>query len=112
MKDQDICRTRAEVPKGDAGFLLGRAQYRLGGGNGCPHDVRHLDAALFAAPHHIADGGQVACDHVHARFQAHSGHSRRVFDALLIVEHVILRQHVKHMAIRREGHRPRGVHDP
>ncbi len=41
---------------------------------------------------------------MHARFEAHARHSDRLLDPVLLVDDVLLRKHVKHLAITGERH--------
>src|SRR5262249_17997216 len=43
-------------------------------------------------------------------FQAHAGHAERLFDAVLVVDDVILRQDVQHFAVHRDRDGFRRVH--
>src|SRR5215813_1603048 len=46
------------------------------------------------------------------RFQAHAGHAEGLFDAVLIVDDIVLRQHMKHFAVHGNRHSLGGVNDP
>src|SRR5687768_1523258 len=45
------------------------------------------------------------------RFQAHAGHPQGFSDAILVVDDIVLRQHVEHVAVHRDRHRSGGIDD-
>ena len=51
-----------------------------------------------------ADGDRGG-DDVHLRLEAHAGHAERLADAVLVVDDVLLRQHVDDLAVQRDGDR-------
>ena len=49
---------------------------------------------------------------MHLRFQANAGHAQGLFDAILIVDDVILRQNMQHFPVHGDRHRFGCVDDP
>jgi hypothetical protein len=66
------------------------------------HDLLDEQAAAFGALGHICNAGRSRGDHVYARLEANAGHPDRFLDAILVVDDVLLRQHVKHLTITRQ----------
>ena len=50
----------------------------------------------------VVRGGELGRDDVHARLEPHAGHAERIADAVLIVDDVLLWQHVQHLAVHRD----------
>ena len=105
----DVHGATAHIDDADPQFLLIRRQYRIAGGqsredqllNPQPHP---LDALLDVAHHVVVAGNQVYLGpHTHTR------KADRILDPFLIIDGVLLGQHVQHPMLFRQSHRLGGV---
>jgi hypothetical protein len=109
VKQRDVGRAAAHVDERDTELFLFIGQHRLGRGERLEHDVGDVEAGAVAALDDVLRRGDGAGDDVDLRLQAHAGHAERLLDAVLLVDDVVLRQDVQHLAVHRDRDRLRGV---
>ena len=90
-------------------LLLVRRQAGLGRGDLRQHRVDHLEPGAVHAGHRVLRGGGRAGDDVDVHLEARARHAGRVADAVLVVDHELLRQHVQDLAVHRDRDRLGGV---
>ena len=88
------------------------SQHRLTGGELLEDDVIHFEAAAAYALDNVLCRAHRAGHHVHARLQAHPGHTDGLFDTFLTVDDEFLRQDVQDFLVRGNRHRARGIDNP
>ena len=102
----------AQVEQGRAELLLFLGEHGLAGGQALQHDVADVQARAVGALHQVVGGGHRAGHDVDLGLQPHAGHPDRVLDARLVVDDVLLGQHVDHLAVHRDRDRPGRVDHP
>src|SRR5439155_1848057 len=110
-EDRQIRRAAADVHQRDAQLLLLFRQHRLRGSERLEHDVCHLQPGTAAALDDVLGAADRRGDDVHLRFQAHSAHSQRFADAVLLVDDVLLREDVEDLAVLRNVDGAGGIED-
>ncbi len=111
LEDHQVGRAGADVDERHAHLLLVRRQDGVGGGELLEDDLLHLDTGAVDAVDQVLrrrDGGG---DDVHVRLQLRAGHADRVVDAVLVVDHELLRQDVEDLALGGDVHGARRRHD-
>ncbi len=112
MINGDVGRAAADVDQRDAQFPFLVGKHRLCHCQRRQHNLRNIEAAAVAALDDILHRGHRPGDNVHLRFETDSGHAKGIPDAVLIIDDVILRQNVEHLAIHRDRHRLGGIDHP
>ena len=105
LVDGDVGRPAADVDQRDAELLLVVGQHRLAGGELLDDRLGHRDAGAVHAGDDVLGGALAAGDDVHVDLEARAGHSDRRADAVLFVDHEVLRQYVEDFAAGRQRHR-------
>ena len=102
--DDDVRRAATDIDEDAADLSLVTAQNRMCAGQRLQHDLFDEESAAFRALGDVGYARGRGCDHVHARLEADTRHADRLFDAVLFVDDVLLREHVNHLAIAGERH--------
>ena len=110
-EDRDIRGAGTDVDQADAKVALVLGQHGKTGSDLLRHQVIHAQAAARDALADVRRRAHGSGDQVHTRLEAHATHADRMADALLAVDHVILRFQVKPLLVRRDGHRARRLDD-
>ncbi len=108
-EDADVGGAPADIHQADAQLLLVIGQHGVRRSQLLENDVVHFQTAAAHALLDILRGVHRAGDYVHLGLQTHAGHAQRFTHALLVVDHVVLRQGVQHALIGRNGNRLRRV---
>ena len=109
LVDDDVGGAAADVDEGDAELLLVARQHRLGRGQLAQRRLHHVDAGAVDAGDQVLRRAGGAVDDVDVDLEARAGHADRRADAVLLVDHEVLRQDVDDLAAGRERHRLGGV---
>ena len=109
---RDVAGAAADVDQRHAQLLLVLLEDGLGRGQGLEHDVGDLEAAAVGALDDVLGAGDRGGHDVDLGLEAHAGHAERIADAVLIVDHVLLRQDVQHLAVHRDRDRLGGLDHP
>ena len=107
LVDRDVAGAAADVDQADAEIALVRRQHRVGRRQVLKHETFHRQPAALDALVEVLRGRKRAGHHVDLGFQAHAGHTDRVLNAFLAVDHVFLRHHMQDLLIGRDRHRAR-----
>ena len=89
-------------------LVLGQAGFRRG--QGLKHRIGHHDAGPVHRRNQVLRGRDRARDDMHINLEALPNHSHRVADTVLGIDHKLLRQHMQHLAIFRQGDIPSRFH--
>ena len=111
-EDGDVGGPAANVDERDAQLLLLFGEHCLGARERLEHDVGHLKPGLRAALHDVLRAGDRRRDDVDLGLEAHATHPERLLDPVLLVDDVVLRQHVQDLAVLRDVDRTCGVEHP
>src|SRR5207245_9794381 len=110
--DLDVGRLAPGVGQGDAELAVLLVKRRLGRGQGREHELVDLDARALHALREVLDARRRGRDDVRLDLQANRGHTDRVAHALLTVDDVAARYHVKDLPRDRDGDAARGFDGP
>ena len=109
LVDDDVGGAAADVDEGDAELLLVARQHRFGRGELAQRRLHHVDAGAVDAGDQVLRRAGRAVDDVDVDLEARAGHADRRADAVLLVDHEVLRQDVDDLAAGRQRHRLGGV---
>jgi hypothetical protein len=105
-EDGHVGGAAADVDERDAQLLLLLGQHRLRRSERLEHDVGDREPGLGAALDDVLRARGGGGDDVDLGLQPHAAHAQRLLDAVLLVDHVLLRQHVEDLAVLGDVHRP------
>jgi len=103
--DHQVAGPAADVDQRDAELLLVALEHGLRGRERLEDDVGDLEVAAVGALDDVLRRGDRRGDDVDPRLEAHGGHPQRVADAVLVIDDVLLRQDVEHLAVHRDRDR-------
>ena len=106
---RDVGRAAADVDEAHAEFLFVVGEHRVAGRQLLEHDVVDLEPAALHALDDVLRSALGARHDVHFRFETHAGHADGFADALLAVDHVLLRQDVQDLLVRWDCHGARRI---
>ena len=95
LENGNVRRSTANVNEGDARLLLVFVQHGSGAGDGFQRYAGHFQTGPLHAAVDVVAGRDLAGDDVEVRLQPGAGHTDRVGNSLLIVDGVLLRDHVQ-----------------
>ena len=109
---REVGRAGADVGDRHAQLPLRLGQHRLARRERGDDQLVHPDAGLADALGQVLERRRGAVDDVGLHLQADRAHADGVLDALLAVDREVTRQDVEHLAVGRDGHRPRHLRRP
>ena len=107
MEDRDPGGAAAHFDQRDAQLLLVFRQHRVRRGQGLEHQVRHAIPGALHALAQVLRGRRLHRHEVHLDLEAHPRHPDRVHHAVLLVDHVLMRDVVQQLVVPPQGHRAR-----
>ena len=111
-KHGDIGRSAADVNNGHTQIALIIVQHGKAGGIRLQHNVRHFVTGLVDAIDDVFGRSYRSGNNVHFRFQTNPGHADGIFNAILIINRVLLRQHMDDFTIHGHGNGLRRIDHP
>ena len=97
--DSDVGGAAADVDQHHAELALFVGKHGFGRGQRRQHHLGDVEAGAVAALDDILRRGRGAGHDMNLGFEAHAGHAERLANAVLVVDDVVLRQHVDHVAV-------------
>src|SRR5690606_31640730 len=107
----DICGATADIDQAYAQLALVVGEHGITRSQLFENDVFHFQATAADAFLNILRSVHRTGNEMHLGFEAYTGHAQRLLDALLVVEHIFLRQHMQDFLIGRNRHSLRGIDD-
>ena len=109
LEDREVGRAAADVDDRDAEILLVLGQHRFARGELLQHGLDHRHAGPVHARDDVLRGRGAAGHDVHVDLEPRAGHPDGRPDAVLLVDHEVLREHVQDFAAARQRDRLGGV---
>src|SRR6266851_153086 len=104
VKDGDAGRGPAHFDQRDAQLPFVVPQHRIRGGERLEHQVGRPVARALDAPAQVLRGRGLHRHEVHLHLEPRARHAHRVGDAVLLVDHILLRDVVQQLVVAAERH--------
>src|SRR5690348_10049009 len=93
FEDRDIGGASANIYKCNADFLFLIVQHSVAGGERFEHNVANAEPSPLHAIVDVLNRCDQPVNNMHARLEAHAGHTDRLEDAVLTIDDILLWNH-------------------
>jgi len=111
-EDSDIGSTSPDIYQADSQLFFIIAQHRIAGTELLQDQIIHFQSTAAHTLDDVLGRADCAGNHMHPGLQAHTGHTHRLLDPLLLIDDELLGQDMQNLLIGWYGYSAGGIDHP